>query len=125
MAEQLIDQLVTDFDPAAYHDTYQQRVTELLEAKAEGTEIEAAEPEEEVAGVVDLMSALEQSLQRAGGGSAGSEGGGDGGERDYASMSKSALYDLAQERDIPGRSSMSKDELIAALEDTDGASAAA
>jgi hypothetical protein len=40
-------------------------------------------------------------------------------------MTRSQLYDLAQERDIDGRSSMSKKDLVAALEDSDAASGAA
>ncbi len=107
MAEQLIEQLVTSFDPSAYEDTYQRRVVEFLEAKAKGETIDMAPPERDTGGVIDLMSALEQSLERASRG----ETAGD----DLASMSKDELYDLAQERDVPGRSSMTKDELVAAL----------
>lgn len=35
--------------------------------------------------------------------------------RSYDDWSKDALYDRAQELDIPGRSDMTRDELIAAL----------
>jgi DNA end-binding protein Ku len=114
MAEQLIDSLVASFDPAAYEDEYQHRVMEFLDAKAKGQKVEVKAPERDTGGVVDLMSALEASLERAAGG--GGAGGG-GGQPDYASMSKDELYDLAQERDIPGRSSMGKDELVAALQE--------
>jgi DNA end-binding protein Ku len=122
MAEQLIDSLVTTFEPAAYHDRYQERVVEFLEAKAEGEAVEMRPPEREEGSVVDLMSALEQSLQRASEGVPGARrrgGGGDG----YAKMSKDELYELAQEREVPGRSSMSKDELVEALRQTDHAAA--
>jgi hemerythrin superfamily protein len=37
-------------------------------------------------------------------------------QQDYRKMTREELYDLAQERDIEGRSQLSKDELIAALE---------
>lgn len=125
MAEQLIDSLVARFDPTRYHDEYQQRVTEFLEAKAEGQEVEVRAPEREVGGVVDLMAALEESLQRAGGDTAGSATAGDGAPDDgYATMSKDELYELAQERDITGRSGMTKDELVAALRAADGRAAA-
>ncbi|MBW3619137.1 MAG: Ku protein [Actinobacteria bacterium] len=120
MAEQLIDSLVTAFDPAAYEDEYQERVVEFLEAKAEGEDVEITAPERDTGGVVDLMSALEQSLERAkGGGGSGRSGGG----RDYAELSKDELYELAQERDVPGRSSMTKDELVEALGDDAAAEA--
>ena len=39
----------------------------------------------------------------------------------YRDRSKAELYELAQEREIPGRSQMSKDELVAALEAADAA----
>lgn len=124
MAEQLIEQLVTEFDPTAYEDTHQQRVVEFLEAKASGQTVDLTPPERDTGGVIDLMSALEQSLERAsgerGGGSAGA-----GAADDLESMSKDELYDLAQARDLPGRSSMTKAELVAALRDHDEPLAAA
>ena len=64
MAQQLIDSLTTEFDPSKYHDTYRERVLELIEAKADGQEI-AVQPEEEPAPVPDLMAALEASLAAA------------------------------------------------------------
>ncbi len=110
MAEQLIDSLVAEFDPTAYEDTYQQRVVEFLEAKAKGQKVDLTAPERDTGGVVDLMSALEASLERA---ASGRPSGG----ADLTKMTKDELYDLAQERDLPGRSSMSKDELVEALSD--------
>lgn len=63
MAEQLIDSLTSEFDPASYRDEYREQLLELIERKAEGKEIvtpEAAEPEATKA--PDLMAALEQSI---------------------------------------------------------------
>jgi DNA end-binding protein Ku len=66
MARQLIDALSTEFEPSKYHDTFREQLRSLIEAKAQGQEI-VAEPEvEEPAKVVDLMAALEASLERAG-----------------------------------------------------------
>ncbi|GGI08566.1 non-homologous end joining protein Ku [Egicoccus halophilus] len=123
MAEQLIDSLVTDFDPERYHDEYQQRVTSFLEAKAEGQELEVTPPERDTGGVIDLMAALEQSLESAKR-DRGGEGTGSSRGRDYGAMTKDELYDLAQERDLPGRSSMSKEELVEALGTSDASSKA-
>jgi DNA end-binding protein Ku len=64
MAEQLIDSLTSEFDPLKYHDTYRERVLEMIEAKAEGQEI-AVQPAEEPEPVPDLMAALEASLAAA------------------------------------------------------------
>ncbi len=62
MAEQLIESLSREFDPAKYHDNYRERVLQLIERKAAGEEI-AVEPEaEEPAAAPDLMAALEASL---------------------------------------------------------------
>jgi DNA end-binding protein Ku len=63
IARQLIDSLTTDFEPDKYTDSYREQVLALIEAKAEGQEVvtQPAEPEEP-GQVVDLMSALEASL---------------------------------------------------------------
>ena len=46
MAEQLIESLSTDFDPSAYRDEYREQLLALIERKAEGKEIVAADAEE-------------------------------------------------------------------------------
>lgn len=67
MARQLIDSLDAAFKPDEYHDTYREKVLELIEAKASGaTEVLEAPPAEaEGQKVVDLMAALEQSVKDA------------------------------------------------------------
>lgn len=66
MAEQLVEQLSTDFEPDRYEDHYRQRVLELIEAKAKGeVVVTQPEPEAEPTGVVDLVAALEASLEQA------------------------------------------------------------
>ena len=65
MAQQLIDSLTAEFDPSKYHDTYRERVLELIERKAAGEEIAVAPEAAEPAAVPDLMAALEASLQEA------------------------------------------------------------
>jgi DNA end-binding protein Ku len=66
MAEQIIDSLTSDWKPGKYHDTYRERVLEYIEQKAKGEEIVREEPEEENDGkVVDLLAALEASLEAA------------------------------------------------------------
>jgi DNA end-binding protein Ku len=63
MAEKLIDSLTSDFDPSAYRDEYREELMSLIERKAEGKEIVAAEaPEPEATKAPDLMAALEESI---------------------------------------------------------------
>ena len=64
MAEQLIDSLTSDFDPSAYRDEYREELLALIERKAEGKEIVAAEAPEEpkATKAPDLMAALEESI---------------------------------------------------------------
>jgi DNA end-binding protein Ku len=63
MAEQLIESLSTDFEPSAYRDEYREQLLALIERKAEGKEIVAAESEEpQATKAPDLMAALEQSI---------------------------------------------------------------
>ena len=66
MAGQLIDSLTADFEPDQYQDSYRHQVLDLLEAKASGevASIEAPTAAEEE-GVVDLLAALEASVNAA------------------------------------------------------------
>ncbi|MGH9739994.1 MAG: Ku protein [Candidatus Acidiferrales bacterium] len=66
LAEQLVATLSENFDLRKYHDEYQQRLTELIEARRKGKEI-AAVPEHHRAPVIDIMSALKKSLAESGG----------------------------------------------------------
>jgi DNA end-binding protein Ku len=116
MAEQLIASLERDFDPSAYRDEHRERLEAFLEAKASGQRIELPEPSETPGEVVDLVAALERSLERARGGARDTSGsGGSGVGPDYAGMTRSELYELAQERELPGRSQLTKAELVDAL----------
>jgi DNA end-binding protein Ku len=66
MARQLIHSLSADFEPERFEDTYRQQVLDLIERKAAGhTEIVAPPVVMEEDKVVDLMAALEASVQSA------------------------------------------------------------
>jgi len=66
MARQLIESLAGEFAPDHYRDTYRDQVLELIDRKASGaTEVVSAPSEEPAAKVVDLMSALEASVEAA------------------------------------------------------------
>lgn len=131
MALRLVDALSGPWDPARYHDTYQEKVRELVRAKAEGEEIAVAEEAPRATDVVDLMDVLRGSLEQARG---------EGGKRPSASrkkaaapsrgarpkrselreLSKAELYQRATEQDIAGRSRMSRGQLVDALTGTGG-----
>ena len=64
LAGQIIDTLSDSFDPGKYHDDYRDAVRALIDSKAEGKEYVMPPPVEE-GKVIDLMSALEKSLERA------------------------------------------------------------
>jgi DNA end-binding protein Ku len=64
MARQLVESLTSEFDPDKYHDTYRERVLELIEQKAQGKEV-SLEPVAERAEAPDLMAALEASVKAA------------------------------------------------------------
>jgi DNA end-binding protein Ku len=61
LAEQLVQGLAAEFDPSKYHDEYQGRLTQMIEAKREGQTV-GAEPPKRRAPVIDLMQALQKSL---------------------------------------------------------------
>jgi DNA end-binding protein Ku len=66
LAMQIIESLASEWDPKRYHDTYTEEMRELIDRKAKGKKIEAPAPEEKerTAEVVDLMAALQASLER-------------------------------------------------------------
>jgi DNA end-binding protein Ku len=140
MALQLVDALSGPWEPGRYHDTYQEKVRDLVRAKAEGKEIALAEEPPTATNVVDLMDVLQGSLERARSGGkrppASSEDTDGGGEApaparrkkvsapsgkaapkraELRELSKAELYRRATEREVPGRSKMTRSELIDAL----------
>ena len=63
MAKSLVENLSESFDPKKYDDTYRKELLDLLRAKAKGKALPEPEPEGE-GEVVDLMSALRESVER-------------------------------------------------------------
>ena len=69
MAEALIASMTGEFDPSEFTDDYREAMTALLEAKQSGGEVQQVpEVPDDGAAVVDLMSALRRSVERARGG---------------------------------------------------------
>lgn len=62
MAKMLIDQLSTPFEPDKYKDDYRAALMEAIEHKIAGEEVQSA-PQKQRTNVIDLMSALQASLE--------------------------------------------------------------
>ncbi|MER6571254.1 Ku protein [Streptomyces sp. NPDC001093] len=121
-AEQLIDALTIDWDPTDYHDTYEERVKKLVAAKRKGEEVVGAPEPPEATNVIDLMDVLSRSVEQ--GRSRGRKGGGKppagkkraaGEKEDLGSLSRAELYERASTAGVPGRSKMTRDQLLKAL----------
>ncbi len=65
MARSYIDTLTADFDPERYHDEYRVALEEVISAKVEGHELQAAPSTPTQGNVVDLMAALRASVDEA------------------------------------------------------------
>lgn len=124
VAEQLIGAMSMQWDPEQFHDTFQEKVVALIEAKKAGETVEKAEPPAVPTGAVDLMEALRASVERAGspkttGGKATASGKTTAGKKlaskkrirsapkeDLSGLSKADLYKKAAAANIPGRSNI-------------------
>ncbi len=62
VAHQLIEALADKWEPEKYHDTFQENLKKMIQTKLEGGTIAEVEKPKKLAPVVDLMSALKQSL---------------------------------------------------------------
>ena len=114
MARQLIDNFAGHFEPEKYEDTYRKSLLRTIKAKHQGKEIHVP-PKREEEEPPDLMEALRASIDARSGkrGKGASRSNGGGG---LADLTKDELADRAKRAGISGRSKMSKDELIEALE---------
>jgi DNA end-binding protein Ku len=144
VAKRLVESLTVPWVPEDYHNTYRARVEELIERKREGQAV-VFEAERPKSNVIDLMAALEASVEKMGPAAAGGTGetgtgqaqaragarpseagrpaaargrgpAADSEAPDLDALSKADLLARAAELDIPGRSKMSKPELIKAIQ---------
>src|SRR5262245_742372 len=65
MAQQLVSAMTGEFDPSSYKDEYREALETIIEAKVQGKETVAVEEPEESGKLVDLMAALEASVNAA------------------------------------------------------------
>ncbi len=64
-AQLLIESMASEWDPAIYEDEYRKRVEALIEEKRQGKVIVTERPETQPTKVVDLMDALQASVEAA------------------------------------------------------------
>jgi DNA end-binding protein Ku len=65
LATRLIESIASkEFEPGKYGDEVRRRIQKLIQAKVQGKDITAPEPQKRKAQVVDLMEALQASLSR-------------------------------------------------------------
>lgn len=64
MAKMLISSMVKEFGPQHYHNKYQSRLRQIIEAKINSREIVNA-PAEPAESVMDIWEALQHSLKRS------------------------------------------------------------
>ena len=65
MAKQLVSAMTGEFDPSQYKDEYREALEAVIEAKVEGKETVEIEEPEEGGKLIDLMAALEASVNAA------------------------------------------------------------
>jgi DNA end-binding protein Ku len=65
MAKQLVSAMTGEFDPAQYKDEYREALEKIIEAKVAGQETVEVDAPEETGKLIDLMAALEASVNAA------------------------------------------------------------
>jgi DNA end-binding protein Ku len=107
MAEALIGSMTGEFDPTEFSDDYREALTALLEAKQSGGEVQQVpEAPDSGAAVVDLMSALRRSVERARGGSA--DGARDGDSDEEAPAAKAPAKRAPAKKTAPATKAPAK-----------------
>jgi DNA end-binding protein Ku len=100
-------------------DASAERLLKLVKKKVKAGDdvVRAERPRDEGAPVIDLMEILKRSISGAGEEPAGKRATGSSASTasDLEGRSKSELYEEAKKLDIPGRSGMSKEDLIEAI----------
>jgi DNA end-binding protein Ku len=130
MERALAELAADELDETLLDDEYARMLQELAEAKREAgrdvVEIEEApaEDDSDSADVIDIMAVLKERMggaarkparAEASGGAGRASARRSDGDDPFADKSKKELYEQAKKLGVPGRSGMSRDELIAAL----------
>jgi len=105
IAKKLVDSLTDTWDPSRYKNTYRQRVEELIEEKRAGHAVVHGAEDRPKSNVVDLMSALQASIDRSSKRPTRSAA-------KTAAASKSASLKVSTHHERQGLDAMTKAELI-------------
>jgi DNA end-binding protein Ku len=113
----IVEELSTDWDPERYTDCYRERLKRVFDRKRKGERIRSPKPERQPAPAPDLMEALQRTLANIRDGGNARDGSGDtrDGRAELERLDREELYRRAQEAGVPGRSKMSKHQLVKAL----------
>ena len=65
LAETLVDSLSTSFDKLVFQDRYHDALNDIIQAKIQGNETIKSEQTVETTPVIDIMTALKQSIEAA------------------------------------------------------------
>jgi DNA end-binding protein Ku len=65
LATQIVDSLASEWKPSRYKDTFTEELKDIIERKDKGEDVVVEAAEEEPGEVLDLMAALEASVQKA------------------------------------------------------------
>jgi Ku protein len=109
MAEALIASMTGEFDPSEFTDDYREAMTALLEAKQSGGEVQQVPEVEDTGGaVVDLMSALRRSVERARGGTSTEESADDSATEDAPAAKRAPAKKAAPAQKAPAKKAPAK-----------------
>jgi hypothetical protein len=122
VAKRLVESLTVPWAPEDYHNTYRARVEELIERKREGQAV-VFEAERPKSNVIDLMAALEASVEKMGPAAAGTGETGAGqarkGTRPAGGSRPAAGRGRAEESGPPDLDALSKADLLARAAELD------
>jgi DNA end-binding protein Ku len=129
VAKQLIESLTAPWEPSHYKNTYRDRIEELVEKKRAGHAVVFGETARPKSNVIDLMAALEASIDKsrstndaeptaeARSKRAASKSAADHEQQAFEGMSKAELLARAKELEVATNPKMTKLQLVEALTD--------
>jgi DNA end-binding protein Ku len=107
IAKQLIESLTDKWEPSRYQNTYRSRIEELIEKKRKGNAVVFGDEERPKSNVVDLMSALQASIERS-----GAKGRPQKAAAKVSTAKKSSSLKVSDHREKLGLEAMSKADLM-------------